>query len=80
MIRELVADGATLLLTTQYLEEADELADRIIVVDHGTVIAAGTAAELEHPPPNPPDEETDREKPPARPSAADCRVHTIKRG
>ncbi|SHF72518.1 ABC-2 type transport system ATP-binding protein/oleandomycin transport system ATP-binding protein [Jatrophihabitans endophyticus] len=46
VIRELVADGATLLLTTQYLEEADELADRIVVVDQGRVIAAGTAAEL----------------------------------
>nr|WP_202512814.1 ATP-binding cassette domain-containing protein [Streptomyces sp. SID3343] len=45
VIRELVADGATLLLTTQYLDEADELADRIVVVDHGRVIAAGTAAE-----------------------------------
>ena len=43
VIRELVADGATLLLTTQYLEEADELADRIVVIDHGTVIAAGTS-------------------------------------
>ncbi len=45
-IRGLVADGVTILLTTQYLEEADQLADRIAVLDHGTLVAQGTAAEL----------------------------------
>ncbi|MBD8079035.1 ATP-binding cassette domain-containing protein [Cellulosimicrobium arenosum] len=46
IIRVLVADGATVLLTTQYLEEADQLADKIAVIDHGRVIAEGTATEL----------------------------------
>jgi len=45
-VAELVAAGATLLLTTQYMEEAERLADRIVVIDTGRVIAEGTAAEL----------------------------------
>jgi ABC-2 type transport system ATP-binding protein len=46
VIRELVGEGVTVLLTTQYLDEADALANRIVVVDHGTVIAEGTPQEL----------------------------------
>ncbi|MBA8822963.1 ABC-2 type transport system ATP-binding protein [Saccharopolyspora lacisalsi] len=45
-VRGLVADGTTVLLTTQYLEEADQLADSIAVIDHGRVIATGAPAEL----------------------------------
>ncbi|MHB8681811.1 MAG: ATP-binding cassette domain-containing protein [Acidimicrobiales bacterium] len=48
VIGELVSAGTTLLLTTQYLEEADALTDEIIVIDRGKVIAAGTAAELKN--------------------------------
>src|SRR5690606_21117329 len=45
VVRALVADGTTVLLTTQYLDEADQLADRIAVIDHGKVIAEGTSSE-----------------------------------
>jgi ABC-2 type transport system ATP-binding protein len=45
-VAALAASGSTILLTTQYLEEADRLANRIAFIDHGRVIAAGTAAEL----------------------------------
>src|SRR6185503_6755498 len=44
MVRDLADDGVTVLLTTQYLEEADALADDITVIDHGSVIAHGTPA------------------------------------
>ncbi len=46
MLRQLVADGTTLLLTTQYLEEADRLADHIVLLDHGRTVASGTPAFL----------------------------------
>jgi ABC-2 type transport system ATP-binding protein len=46
IIKQLMADGTTILLTTQYLEEADQLADQIVVIDGGKVIAQGTAAQL----------------------------------
>ena len=46
IVRDLVADGVTIFLTTQYLEEADQLADRIGVLDGGRLVAEGTADEL----------------------------------
>ena len=46
IIRGLVADGVTIFLTTQYLDEADDLADRVAVLDHGRIVAEGRAAEL----------------------------------
>jgi ABC-2 type transport system ATP-binding protein len=48
VIRQLVREGTTLLLTTQYLDEADELADEIVVIDRGKVIASGTSDELKN--------------------------------
>lgn len=45
-IQKLVADGSTVFLTTQYLEEADQYADRIALIDHGQLIASGTPSEL----------------------------------
>jgi ABC-2 type transport system ATP-binding protein len=45
-VRELVGEGVTVLLTTQYLEEADALADRVVLIDHGCEVAAGTPAQL----------------------------------
>jgi len=45
-IRGLVDEGTTVILTTQYLEEADQLADRLVVIDHGSIIAEGTASQL----------------------------------
>lgn len=46
IVRALLAAGTTVVLTTQYLEEADQLADRIVIIDHGTIIADGTIGEL----------------------------------
>jgi ABC-2 type transport system ATP-binding protein len=48
IIRELVADGVTIFLTTQYLEEADQLSDRIAVLDRGHLVAQGSPDELKH--------------------------------
>jgi len=46
LVRDLAAEGTTVLLTTQYLDEADQLADRIAVIDHGRLLSEGTATEL----------------------------------
>jgi ABC-2 type transport system ATP-binding protein len=49
IVRELVADGVTIFLTTQYLEEADHLADQVAVLDQGRLVARGTPSELKRP-------------------------------
>jgi ABC-2 type transport system ATP-binding protein len=46
MVRDIVADGTSVLLTTQYLEEADQLADRVALLDHGGIVADGTPDQL----------------------------------
>src|SRR5690554_2668369 len=46
IVRTMVAAGTTVMLTTQYLDEADQLADRISVIDHGSIIAEGSSGEL----------------------------------
>ena len=46
VVRNLAAEGTTIVLTTQYLEEADQLADEVVVLDHGSVVAQGTPAQL----------------------------------
>jgi ABC-2 type transport system ATP-binding protein len=52
VLRALAASGVTIFLTTQYLDEADELADRIAVLDHGAIVASGTPVELKRRLPN----------------------------
>jgi len=52
IVRGLAADGVTIFLTTQYLEEADQLADQVAVLDHGRLVAQGTPGELAPRPPH----------------------------
>ena len=81
IVRELVADGTTIFLTTQYLEEADQLADRIAVLDQGRLIAQGTPAGAQAPDPRHP-----RPAPVRRPArtrrggAGPARVHAGRPG
>ena len=74
VVRNLVDDGSTVLLTTQYLEEADALADEITVIDHGRVIAHdtpdGPQADRRRP---------DADRPPGRPDAASTRSRDRRR-
>ena len=67
IIRDLVAGGVTIFLTTQYLEEADELADRIAVLDHGRLVAEGTPDELKRLRPRRPHPAAVHRRGPARP-------------
>ena len=73
LLRELVGEGTTLLLTTQYLEEADRLADGVVLLDHGRIVATGSPGRAE----GAPRRRTDRRHPPRRrpldPAAAGAR-------
>ena len=82
IIRDLAARGVTIFLTTQYLEEADQLADRIAVLDQGKLVAEGTPDELKRRIPGWPHPAPVRRTPPGcrrpRESSARCRAMTMR--